>query len=161
MAFEEKTLSYFQELEALKDLDVDQNKAFLDLLVFAVLADEEITDDELAQLDEELARLPFLWDDDVRDEVIEHSTRSREALESNIDDESFISEFLGNIAESITDPDERTVGLRMFCAVVLSDGITAQERQRCYQIGDLFEFHNAEVDEIIDEVSDSLAADDE
>ena len=161
MAFEEKTLSYFQELEALKDLDVDQNKAFLDLLVFAVLADEEITDQELAQLDEELARLPFLWDDDVRDEVIEHSTTSREALESNIEDEAYISDFLDNIAESITDTDERTVGLRMFCAVVLSDGITAQERQRCYQIGDLFEFHHAEVDEIIDEVADSLVADDD
>ena len=83
-----------------------------------------------------------------------------EALESNLEDESFISDFLDNIAEQIVDPDERTVGLRMFCAVVLSDGITAQERQRCYQIGDLFEFHHGEVDEIIDEMAESLASDD-
>lgn len=160
MAFEEKTLSYFQELEALKDLDVEQNKAFLDLLVFAVLADEEITDDELVQLDEELARLPFLWDDEVRDEVIDHSTKSREALESNIENEEFIGDFLQNIADAISDPDERVVALRMFAAVVLSDGITAQERQRCYQIGELLDFHIAEVDEFIDDVATALSEED-
>lgn len=160
MAFEEKTLSYFQELEALKDLDVEQNKAFLDLLVFAVLADEEITDDELVQLDEELARLPFLWDDEVRDEVIDHSTKSREALESHIENEEFIGDFLQNIADAISDPDERVVALRMFAAVVLSDGITAQERQRCYQIGELLDFHIAEVDEFIDDVATALSEED-
>lgn len=157
MAFQEKTLSYFQELEALKDLDVDRNKAFLDLLVFGVLADEEITDDELVQLDEELARLPFLWDDDVRDEVVDHSAKSRTELENNLDDEDFIADYLKKVAGTIDDQDERIVAMRMFCAVVLSDGITAQERQRAFQVGDLFGFHQAEVDEILTEVSDALA----
>jgi len=58
-------MSYFDELESLKEMSIDANKAFMDILVLAVIADGEVTDEELAQLDEELLRLPFIWDKDV------------------------------------------------------------------------------------------------
>ena len=156
MSFDDNVLSYFQELEALKDLSENESKAFLDLLVLAILADEEITEEELQQLDEELMRLPFIWDGDMRDSVVEHSAGTREYLEGIIDDESKVEIFIKGLADRIPDEDHRVIAMRAFTAIVLSDGITDQERERVFDVGSALGFGSDDTAEIIDEVSSSL-----
>lgn len=156
MSFDDHVLSYFQELEALKDLDESESKAFLDLLVLAILADEEITEDELAQLDEELMRLPFIWNDEMRETVVEHSAGTREYLEGIIDDEAKVEIFINGLADRIPDHDHRVVAMRAFTAIVLADGITDQERERVFDVGSALGFDSDDTSELIDEVSESL-----
>jgi len=156
MSFDSHVLSYFQELEALKRLDEEESKAFLDLLVLAILADNEITDEELTQLDEELLRLPFLWDADTRERVVDHSAQTREYLESILGQENKIEIFVKGVTDRITNPDHRVVALRMFAAVVLSDGITDVERERVFDVGSAFGITGDTVDDLITDVANSL-----
>lgn len=157
MSFDGHVLSYFQELEALKDLGEEESKAFLDLLVLAILADHDITDEELAQLDEELLRLPFLWDADTRERVVDHSARTREYLESILGEENKIEIFIRGLTDRITNPDHRTVALRMFAAVVLADGMTDVERERIFDVGRAFDVDSDTIQSLIEDVTNSLA----
>jgi hypothetical protein len=156
MSFDPKVLSYFQELEALKGLEEKESKAFLDLLVLAILADEEITDEELEQLDEELLRLPFLWDAEMQERVVEHSAKTREYVESILGDEAQLNIFIKGLAAGISSGEHRTIALRMFTAVILADGITDMERERIFDVGSAFGFESDNVRDVIDDVLDSL-----
>lgn len=156
MSFDSHVLSYFQELEALKNLDETESKAFLDLLVLGVLADEEISEEELAQLDEELMRLPFLWDEDLRDEVVAHSARTREYLEGLIHDESKLEIFIRGVADRLPEEVHRVVALRAFTAIVLADGITDDERERVFDVGSALGFESDVVRDVIEEVRETL-----
>ncbi len=155
MPIEANTLSYFQELEALKLLDEEQSCAFLDLLVLAILADAEITEEELEQFDEEILRLPFLWDEDARERVVAHSATTREFLENNIGDDQKIEVFVADLADKIETEDHRLVAMRMFTALVLADGITDVERERVFDVGRAFGFESDRIDAIISEVRDA------
>lgn len=156
MSFDSKVLSYFQELEALKGLEEEESKAFLDLLVLAILADDEITEQELTQLDDELMRLPFLWDADVRDRVVEHSARTREYIESISGDEGQIDIFIRGLAEGISAGEHRIVALRMFTAVILSDGMTDMERERVFDVGSALGLESDVVRDVIEDVRGSF-----
>lgn len=156
MSFDSNVLSYFQELEALENLNESESKAFLDLLVLAVLADEEITEGELAQLDEELTRLPFIWNSDLRDQVVDHSARTREYLEGIIANEAKIEIFIKGVADKLLNEVHRVVALRAFTAIVLADGITDAERERVFDVGSALGFDSDIVAGVIDEVRESL-----
>lgn len=156
MSFDGNVLSYFQELEALENLTESESKAFLDLLVFAVLADAEITEQELEQLDEELTRLPFIWDSEARDDVVDHSARTREYLEGIIGDDAKVEIFIKGVSDKLTNDTHRVVALRAFTAIVLSDGITDGERERVFDVGSALGFESDTVSGIIDEVRTSL-----
>lgn len=159
MSFDSNALSYFQELEALENLTESESKAFLDLLVLAVLADADITEDELAQLDEELTRLPFIWNSDLRDEVVDHSARTREYLEGIIANEAKVEIFIKGVADKLANEDHRIVAMRAFTAIVLSDGITDDERERVFDVGSALGFDSDVVAGLIEDVRNALQAD--
>lgn len=156
MSFEPHVLSYFQELEALKNLTESESKAFLDLLVLAILADAEISEAELVQLDEELMRLPFIWDSEMRDQVVDHSARTREYLEGIISNEAKIEIFIKGVADKLASDTHRIVALRAFTAIVVADGITDDERERVFDVGSALGFDSDTVAAVIDEVRGSL-----
>lgn len=152
MGLRRDVLSHFNELEVLKESSVEENKAFLDLLVFAVLADTEVTEEELRSLDEELLKLPFVWDSDAREEVTNHSAVVREFLEENIEDEAEVSAFLRTISDMITDEDHRVVAMRMYAAVATSDGLDELEISRARELGACFGWPSTKVDEILAQI---------
>lgn len=156
MSFDANVLSYFQELQVLKSLDEAEGRAFLDLLVLAVLADAEITQEELEQFDEELLRLPFLWDADTRERVVDHSAATREHLETIIGDDARVELFVRNLAETITSDEHRLIALRMFAAVVLTDGMSDLERERIFDVGSAFGLDSDVITDVVDDVRESL-----
>jgi len=149
-------MSYFDELESLKGMSIDANKAFMDILVLAVIADGEITEDELAQLDEELLRLPFIWDKEVEAEVTEHSALTRELLTNQREEPGVIEGFLDSLAHRINTEELREVALRMFIAVAQADGFRENEMQMCHAIGDKFGFDGSAIDSLIAEIAETL-----
>ncbi len=149
-------MSYFDELESLKEMSIDANKAFMDILVLAVIADGEVTDEELAQLDEELLRLPFIWDKDVEAEVTQHSSLTRELLTNQRGEPGVMEGFLESLAHRIDTQELREVALRMFIAVAQSDGFREDEMQMCHAIGDKFGFDGSAIDSLIAEIAETL-----
>lgn len=149
-------LSYFDELETLKEMSMEANKAFMDVLVLAVVADREITDEEIEQLDEELLRLPFIWDEDARDEVTTHSATTRSIIEERRDDPGVLEGFFESLAERIADPEQRLVALRMYAAVVHADGLTEEERQIALALGECFGFEAGEVDRVMADIAEKI-----
>ena len=158
MSFDAHVLSYFKELEALESLNVTESKAFLDLLVLAVLADSEITEDELSALDEELTRLPFIWDAEMRDQVVDHSAKTRAYLEGILTNDAKIETFIKAVAERLPNDQHRAVALRAFTAIVLADGITDGERERVFDIGAALGFESDAISSLINEVTTALNA---
>lgn len=158
MSFDPHVLSYFKELEALESMTVEESKAFLDLLVLGVLADTEITEEELAALDEELTRLPFIWDAEMRDDVVDHSARTREFLEGIITNDAKVETFIRALAERLPNDQHRAVALRAFSAIVLADGITDDERERVFDVGSALGFESDAISSLINEVTAALNA---
>jgi hypothetical protein len=156
MTLEKNVMSYFDELDSLKEMGMDSNKAFLDLLVLAVLADGETTEEELAQLDEELLRLPFIWDTDARDEVTEHSATTRELLEGNLQDEGVVRGFMSSLAKRIESEELRMVALRMFISITMSDGLMETERQLAHALGESFSIDAGTVDHLIAQIAETI-----
>lgn len=156
MSLENEVMSYFDELDSLKEMSLDANKAFLDLLVLAVVADGETTEEELIQLDEELLRLPFIWDTDAREEVTEHSAKTREILDGHLDDHGVMSGFITSLAKRIDTAELRMIALRMFVAVTVSDGFTETERQLCQALGAAFGLEAGEVDSVIAKIAETM-----
>ena len=156
MSFDASVLSYFQELEALENLTESESRAFLDLLVLAVLADAEITELELEQLDEELMRLPFIWESDLRDSVVEHSARTREYLEGIVDNSAKVEIFIKGVADKLENETHRIVAMRAFTAIILADGMADAERERVFDVGSALGFDSDVVSALIDEVRESL-----
>ena len=153
---QQHVMSYFDELESLKEMSIDANKAFMDILVLAVIADGEVTEEELAQLDEELLRLPFIWDKDVEAQVTEHSALTRELLSTQRDEPGVMEGFLNSLAHRIDTQELREVALRMFIAVAQSDGFRENEMQMCHAIGDKFGFDGSAIDSLIAEIAETL-----
>lgn len=156
MTLQSEIMSYFDEVESLKGMSIDANKAFMDLMVLAVLADREVTDEEIMQLDEELLRLPFIWDEEARDEVTDHSAETRALIEKGRDEPGVMEGLMDSLAKRIETEEHRQIALRMFIAVAQSDGFTEEERQLCHAIGSTFEFEAGHVDAVITEIAESL-----
>ena len=156
MSFDPNVLSYFQELEALENLTEAESRAFLDLLVLAVLADAEITEQELAQMDEEITRLPFLWDDELRESIVSHAAKTREYLEGIIGDSAKTEIFIKGVADKLPNPTHRVVAMRAFTAVLLSDGFADAERERAFDVGSALGFDSDAISGLIDEVRSAL-----
>lgn len=153
---QQHVMSYFDELDSLKEMSIDANKAFMDLLVLAVVADGDITDEELAQLDEELLRLPFIWDKDVESEVTAHSAQTRELLVNQLHEAGVLEGFLVSLARRIDTDELRQIALRMFIAVTHSDGFCEAEMQVCHGLGAAFGFDAGHVDSVIAEIAETM-----
>ena len=153
---QDHVMSYFDELDSLKEMSIDANKAFMDLLVLAVIADGEITEEELGQLDEELLRLPFIWDKEVEADVTAHSAVTRELLTNQRNEPGVMDGFLESLAKRIDTQELREIGMRMFIAVTQSDGFCEEEMQMCHALGAKFHFEAGHVDSLISEIAETL-----
>ena len=158
MTLNSKILSYFNETESLLNMSIDANKAFMDLMVLAVFADREVTEAELEQLNEELLRLPFIWDNDARDAVTEHSSKTREILEQGRDNAETVSKFIQSITDRLPSSELRTVALRVFIAIAVSDGFDTEEKQMTQRVGQSFGFSSAAIDDLIQHVSETMVS---
>ena len=156
MTLQNNVLSYFDELETLKEMGLDTNKAFMDLLVLAVIADRDITDEEIVQLDEELLRLPFIWDEETRNEVVDNSATTRKLIEENRDKHGVMDGFMASLAKRIESADHRRVAMRMFIAVTQADSFAEEEHQLCQTVGHAFGFEAGEIDHMIQEIAETL-----
>lgn len=135
----------------LQDLSAAESRAFVDLLILAVLADEQITEEELVGLAEQWGQLPFAGDAQLEEVMGDHGYKTREFLEQNMSDDAAIDAFLRERVRPLERLEVRRAALRMVAIVSLADGFDEAEARLCRKLGDALNLSGAVVQEVLDE----------
>lgn len=144
-----------QDQEILSNLDVEESKAFVDLLILTVLIDGEITEEELEGLAEQWGQLPFAGDEHLEDLVGEHGYETRAYLQENIGDSDKIDTFITDMCARITSEPTQEAAVRMIAVVSSSDGLAEPETKLAHTIGDHFGFDSERTDALLAQVLDA------
>lgn len=145
----------FQDESLLADLSVEESKVFVELLLLAVFADGEVTEEELQGLNEQWAQLPFANDPELEDEVGEHGYAFRARIEDALGDESAIYELLEGSAARLSGDDKQEAALRMVAIVTHADGVDLSEVRLTHKLGEFFAFSDERVDDIVQDIFDA------
>lgn len=141
----------FQDEDTLGTLSMDQSKVFVDLLIFTILVDGEITDTELDALADQWSQLPFAGSATLEDVIGEHGFNTREKIQSFDGDEAKLSQLLADIASKV-DEQHQEAALRMVAVVSQADGVAEEEIKLCHTLGEHFGFDADRTAEIIAEI---------
>lgn len=142
----------FQDREILSNLDVEETKAIVDLLILTVLIDGEITEEELDWLADQWSQLPFAGDEHLEILVGEHGSETRAYLQAHFEDAEKIDAFTHKIAKSLVRQEVREASIRMIAVVSVADGLDLAESKLAYTLGDLFGYSNERIDELLSSV---------
>jgi hypothetical protein len=142
----------FQDASTLQNLTIAETEAFVDLLIFTVLADGTITEEELDSLADQWAQLPFAGDDAMETLMGEYGSSTREYLEENEGDDDAIDTFLQKVADRVVRDEVRTAALHMVALVSQADGVGSREADLCYQIGTLFGWTEERISKTVDDI---------
>jgi uncharacterized tellurite resistance protein B-like protein len=153
----EDFLQRFDNVEHLGDLNLQQNKAFLDVLILAVYADGFASEEEVTQIEAELVKLPFVADADRRDEVTSHGVSTRNLLEESFDDSDALGRFTASLAEVITAREHRIAAMQMFATICYTDGLDARELEVARLLGHALELSDDDVHDILEAVGTTAA----
>ncbi len=145
----------FHDEDILSNLDVEESKAFVDLLILTVLIDGEITEEELDGLADQWSQLPFAGDDHLEDLVGEHGYETRAFLQDNIQDTDKIDAFISKMCARITREPTQEAAVRMIAVVSSSDGLAEAETKLAHQIGGLFGFSDERTDALLAQILDA------
>ena len=157
MSVVDNITAFFADDERLAELDTEQSKAFLDLLILAVFSDGRISEEEIVGLDAELARLPFANDELLQQEVGDHGVATKERLIATANDDEAIGRFLDDVAQRIGDDTElRKKALAMAYAIAIADGLQRDEARVCLQLGRAFGFEQQEIAGVMNTVAEAL-----
>ena len=143
----------FRDSDVLGDLDVEETKAFVDLLILSVLVDGTITEQELDGLADQWSQMPFAGDETLETLVGEHGSETRAYLEVHAQDPNKVSEFLDKAAARLERPAVQEAAVRMVAVVSEADGLAETERKLCRDLGARFGMSHERVDEILDEMT--------
>jgi tellurite resistance protein len=141
----DKLSSQFAQDSHLEELSREESEAFRDMLVVVAMADGQMSEEELEQLEEELGRLPF-----SHSEVFEEDTHElRDRLEAHIGDEESMQAFAEQIASTIEDTEHRRTALEMASTIAYKDGLEGEESDFCHMLGRAFEFDSGEIESML------------
>ena len=145
-----QVMGRFEDEETLNALSLSQSKVFVDLLIFTIMIDGEITDAELDALADQWSQLPFAGEESLEEMIGEHGYVTRETIQSFKGDESKINALLAETAEKVEE-ENREAALRMVAVVSQADGVAEEEVRLCHALGELFGFDKEQVAELISE----------
>ncbi|CAN0571167.1 unnamed protein product, partial [Laminaria digitata] len=145
----------FQDEALLGSLNVDDSKTFVELLLLAVFADGEVTEEELHGLNDQWAQLPFANDPELEDVIGEHGFEFRSRIEAALESGEGIDALLESSARKLSDTREQEAALRMVAIVTGSDGLDASEVDLTYRLGDHFGFDSNKTAEIVEDIFDA------
>ncbi|MFU8806345.1 MAG: TerB family tellurite resistance protein [Bradymonadaceae bacterium] len=131
---------------SLKELNLEESAAVLDLLLAAVMIDHRVTDEELERLSTELEKLPFEDSDDLQEQLGAHAVETREKLEGLVEAGESLDSFVENAAGHLTNDEHRREALKMVAVVAYADGVDSTEEELTHKIGRAFGFDADEIE---------------
>ena len=147
-----KFVDQYKDENILSNLTQGETRAFVDLLILTVMADNVITEEELEGLAEQWGQLPFADDSNLEDMMGEHGYTTREYLEACGNDDEAISKFLVESTEPLKTHDVKMAALRMVAIVSLSDGVDETEQKLVRQLGSALDLEESEIEKTITDI---------
>lgn len=141
MNLADRVLRWLHSESRFEGLSRDQALAVLDCLLAMVMADGRITEEEWARLRQEIARLPWSWDEgqDRVEARIEDARLRVERLGPELAD----GRFQRDVAARLTRPALRDAVYGMMVAIALSDGLEESEKARLDRFREAFDLESA------------------
>ncbi len=144
-----KTLSEQLSLSnVIGEFTLEESRAFADLAVLIMLADERVTTQELEELSALLEALPLGDEDEIEEKMADHLAYSRQTVERAMDEEE-VDMFIQQTSAKIVGREHREHALELLAVLAYSDGVAASEEDICYRIGRAFGFDDDAVEDAL------------
>ncbi|MFB6351221.1 MAG: hypothetical protein ABEN55_12945, partial [Bradymonadaceae bacterium] len=145
-----------EELEAeydgspvLKGFSEDEGLALVDLAHLVVLADREVTEAELDQLQTTIFGLTLAEGRSIDELLASGDVASPNEIREVVDEADTQSAFIDERVERIEGDEHRREALRVLSTLAYSDGVVDEEEGICHVIGRLFGFEADTTEELL------------
>jgi hypothetical protein len=141
--------SQYTPPSTLKELDLAQSTALVDLLLLTVMVDEKVTDDELKRLAKELEKLPFENEADIQHKIGAHAAQTRDAIEALLAEGGSVDGFIEAAASKLTEAEHRREAMKIIAVVSYADGIASDEEKLFHKVGKAFGYGPDEIERFL------------
>ena len=136
----------------LEDFTAEEGAAFAELGTLVVMADRQVTLDEVETLTDKFIDLAFDGDEAVEALGAAAGETVREKVTDLLDDEEALDDYIRRKADVISEAGKRETLLEMLATVAYSDGLVPSEKDVCFRIGRAFGFPREMVKVTFDEI---------
>ncbi len=140
--------------EMLADFSERELRAFIDLAFLVVMADREVTEQELDALREQVFKLAFESQAEVAEMLDEEGRQIRRRVEGMLGDDAKVESFIRRRAELISGGAHRETALDILASLAYADDLAPSEEDVCFQIGRAFGFPGEMVTVQLEEASE-------
>jgi len=140
--------------EMLADFSERELRAFIELAFLVVMADREVTEQELDALREQLFKLAFESQAEAAEMLDEKGEQIRIRVDRMLEDESKVESFIRRRAELISGGAHRETALDILASLAYADELAPSEEDVCFQIGRSFGFPGEMVTVQLEEASE-------
>ena len=138
--------------DILEDFTSEEGAAFAELGTLVVMADREVTTDEVETLVGQFIELAFDGDEAAEALGAAPDETVREKVKALLDDEEALGDYIREKAEVIPEAGKRETVLELLATVAYADGLEPSEKDVCYKIGRAFGFPREMVQVTFDEI---------
>lgn len=144
----------YGDSDLLDQFTLEESAAFADLAILVVMADREVSDEELEALSEQLLSLVFEDEAEVEEAYGERAENVKQSISSVLVRDDELERFIRERANAISGGAHREEALEMLATLAYADGLDPSEEDICFEIGRAFGFPSEMVGVTFDEVAD-------
>lgn len=144
--------SRYGDSDLLDEFNCEESAAFADLAILVVMADREVSDDELEALSTQLLSLAFEDEDEIEEAYGERAEEVQEQISAAHVRGDDLDRFIRERAKTISGGAQREEALEMLATLAYADGLEPSEEDVCFEIGRAFGFPSEMVGVTFDEV---------
>jgi hypothetical protein len=135
--------------DVINDFTLEESRAFVDLAVLVMMADERVTNEELEELSDQLSMLPFEDADEIEAELGDHIAYARDTVAQALDDDDAIESFIDETTAKIDGDEHRVHVLELLANLAYSDDVDLAETDICYRIGEALGFDEDQIEDAL------------
>lgn len=133
----------------LSDFDLEESKALISLAFLVVMADHDVSDEELEELNEQLTALPFPTSADLERVLTRHGTRVQGRVHAVLNDEARRQEFIDDAVHTMRSEEHARAAFRVLADLIYSDDLDPHEKDVAFQVGRTMDFEDDTIEQIL------------
>lgn len=135
--------------DVIKDFSLEESRAFVDLAVLVMMIDEQVTLEELEELSDQLAALPFEDAEEIERELGDQIAFARKTVNELLDDKDELDTYIAETAAKIDGDDHRQHVLELLAVLAYSDEVDVEEADICHRVGEAFGFDEKRIEDAL------------
>jgi transcription initiation factor IIF auxiliary subunit len=135
--------------DVIKDFNLEESRAFVDLAVLVMMVDERVTNEELEELSNLLAALPFEDAEEIEQKLGDHIAYARQTVQQALGDDGSVDDFIEETSAQIEGEAHRVHTLELLAHLAYSDDVDLAETDVCHRIGQAFGFDDDQIEDAL------------